>query len=102
MKCPICDKDNDRVLIQFCKQPHKDILKARTKGYYHFICANCRFEFDFVPIKGIPISCQLHTQYINNCRFQVLELEDFLKEKISNMTVEQMERRLKELDKKSK
>lgn len=81
LTCPCC-KSNKNVLLQ----------EHWTKKHFDFICGNCKLELQIPKVKG-------NIQDIINNIFDFEHLEP-IRERISNMTQEEMLQRLKELEEK--
>ena len=93
LRCPSCKRENGKVLIQ-------DQISYRK--CHHFVCGNCRTEFDFHKHNQLPENTQLELNYRAISKYQLLEGIEAMNKRVDTMTYEQKVARLKELDKKDK
>jgi len=93
LTCPNCNnKDPNRIiLIPYWRNTHHD-----------FGCGNCKLSMSFKVHPDHPINEQLLGMYDLLLKFDNSEQFEELEEKIENMTLEEKEARLAELNKKKK
>lgn len=86
MRCPNCDEDKN-TLVQL----------HWSKRYRQFICGSCKLELSFCDVSGKSREETVNLAFKHLMHHMVEEEKVRIKEKVDNMTEQEMRDRLKEL-----
>jgi len=90
--CPACGNGGNKVLYRL----------HWSKGHHEFICGHCRVEFPLIHNIAVPLNNQLKLAWKEYFQFDHEDAIQTIKNKVDNMTDEEKEERLKELNAKKK